>query len=75
MSAARAITPRIRQPRNDSSRARRELTTGTGLKVYARLDEQQYPKVEVSDEQLAAVNLVADAFHPEWNYTIKPSDN
>ncbi|MBA3659578.1 MAG: hypothetical protein H0W67_08275 [Gemmatimonadales bacterium] len=50
-------------------------TTSTGLKVYARLDEQQYPKVEVSDEQLAAVNLVADAFHPEWNYTIKPSDN
>jgi len=49
-------------------------TTSTGLKVYARLDEQQYPKVEVSDEQLAAVNLVADAFHPEWNYTIKPSD-
>ncbi len=50
-------------------------TTTTGLKVYARLDEHEYPKTEVSDEQLAAVNLVADAFHPEWNYTIKPSHN
>ena len=50
-------------------------TTSTGLKVYARLDEPQYPKVEVSDEQLPAVNLAADAFHPEWNYTIKQSDN
>jgi len=48
-------------------------TTSTGLKVYARLDEQEYPKVEVTDEQLAAVNLTPAAFHPEWNYTIKPS--
>lgn len=50
-------------------------TTSTGLKVYARLDESQYPKVEVSDAQLAAVNLIGDKFHPEWNYTIKPSSN
>ena len=48
-------------------------TTATGLKVYARLDEHEYPKVEVTDEQLAAVNLTPDQFHPEWNYTIKPS--
>jgi len=49
--------------------------TSTGLKVYARLDDREYPKTEVSDEQLAAVNLVSDAFHPEWNYTINPSTN
>jgi hypothetical protein len=49
-------------------------TTRTGLKVYARLDERPYPKeLVVTDEQLAAVNLEGDAFHPEWNYTISPT--
>ncbi|MGH2741172.1 MAG: ISAzo13 family transposase, partial [Thermoleophilaceae bacterium] len=42
-------------------------TTSTGLKVYARLDDREYPKVEVTDQQLAAVNLAPAAFHPEWN--------
>jgi transposase len=49
-------------------------TTTTGLKVFARLDDREYPKrVEVSDEELAAVNFTPDPFHPEWNYTISPS--
>ena len=49
-------------------------TTRTGLEVYARLDEGEYPKgIQISDEELDAVNLIGDAFHPEWNYTIKPS--
>jgi transposase len=49
-------------------------TTSTGLKVYARLDERDYPKkIEITDEQLAAVNLTSDPFHPEWNYTISPT--
>jgi len=48
-------------------------TTRTGLKVYAQLDEREYPRdVKVTDEQLAAVNLTGDGFHPEWNYRIKP---
>ena len=47
-------------------------TTTSGLEVYARLDEGEYPKVEVSDDDLAAVNLTGDRFHPEWNYTITP---
>jgi hypothetical protein len=48
-------------------------TTRTGLKVYARLDERDYPtKIQVSDAELAAVNLHGDQFHPEWNYTIGP---
>ena len=48
-------------------------TTRTGLEVFARLDEGSYPKnVKVSDAELAAVNLESHAFHPEWNYTIKP---
>jgi len=49
-------------------------TTRTGLKVYARLDERAYPKkITVTDDQLAAVNLNGNAFHPEWNYTIAPT--
>jgi len=49
-------------------------STTTGLKVYARLDERDYPKkLVVTDEQLAAVNLEGDEFHPEWNYTISPT--
>jgi len=48
-------------------------TTRTGLEVYARLDERDYPKgIAVSDAELAALNLERDQFHPEWNYTIKP---
>jgi hypothetical protein len=48
-------------------------TSTAGLKVYARLDESTYPRgVQVSDTQLAAVNLTQDAFHGDWNYTIKP---
>lgn len=51
-------------------------TTSKGLKVYARLDERDYPKkVQVTDEELAAVNLTADPFHPEWNYSISPKSD
>ena len=49
-------------------------TTSSGLKVFARLDQRDYPqKVQVSDDELAAVNLTPDPFHPEWNYAISPS--
>jgi Rhodopirellula transposase DDE domain len=48
-------------------------TTSTGLKVYARLDPGGYAKgIKVSDAELAAVNIVRDSFHPDWNYTINP---
>jgi hypothetical protein len=48
-------------------------STSTGLKVYANLDKRTYPdKIKVSDADLATVSLHRDAFHPEWNYTIKP---
>ena len=50
-------------------------TTKTGLKVVCELDDNLYPKgVVVSDEELAAVNIVRADFHGEWNYTIKPSN-
>ena len=49
-------------------------TTSTGLKIYARLDDRVYEKgVEVSDEQLAAVNITRHDWHGDWNYTITPS--
>jgi hypothetical protein len=49
-------------------------TTSSGLKVFARLDQRGYPKkIEVTDAQVAAVNITPDPFHPEWNYTIAPS--
>jgi len=48
-------------------------STQTGLKVYARLDERAYPdKVKVSNAELTAVQIDRHAFHPDWNYTIKP---
>jgi Rhodopirellula transposase DDE domain len=50
-------------------------TTSTGLEVHARLDENEYPKVEVTDAELAAVNLTRDPFHSQWNYSISPSSN
>ncbi len=48
-------------------------TTDAGLRVRAELDENKYPKaVNVSDAQLAAVNLSRHSFHGDWNYTIAP---
>jgi Rhodopirellula transposase DDE domain len=48
-------------------------TTSTGLKVYARLDPNTYPtKIQVNDQQIQAVQLAGQEFHPEWNYTITP---
>src|SRR5919202_322117 len=48
-------------------------TTKTGLSVRCELDPNSYPKgITVSDEEMAALNLVRDEFHGEWNYTIQP---
>lgn len=48
-------------------------TSTAGLKVYAQLDEATYERgVKVSDADLAAINMVPDPFHGEWNYVIKP---
>ena len=50
-------------------------TTATGLKVVCELDDNVYPKgVVVSNEELAAINIVRADFRGEWNYTIKPSN-
>ena len=48
-------------------------TTAKGLKVTCRLDRRRYPTGrKISDEDFAAVNLVTQAFHGEWNYIIRP---
>lgn len=48
--------------------------TRTGLTVKARLDKRKYKKgIEVSDNEMADINLTKHSFHGEWNYTIKPN--
>ena len=48
-------------------------TTKTGLKVRAELDQNFYPKgIEVTDAELADVDLRRHDFHGDWNYTISP---
>ena len=48
-------------------------TTETGLSVRCELDPTRYATgIIVSDPEMAAINLVRDAFHGEWNYTIQP---
>lgn len=50
-------------------------TTTTGLKVHADLDPGKYEKgKEVTDEELAQVNIRPSRFHGEWNYVIRPND-
>jgi Rhodopirellula transposase DDE domain len=49
-------------------------TTSTGLKVYARLDENEYPtRVKVTNAELAAVDIERHSFHGDWNYTVYPT--
>ncbi len=49
-----------------------ETSTATGLKIRAALDEGTYPVGrKISDQEMDALNLTADAFHPEWNYSLK----
>lgn len=48
-------------------------TTTAGLTVQCELDTREYPKgIKVSDDEMAALNITGDTFHPEWNYTISP---
>jgi hypothetical protein len=50
-------------------------TTTTGLHIEAELDTNSYPiGIEVSDEELAAVQIRQHSFHGEWNYTISPRE-
>ena len=47
--------------------------TRQGLRVRCEVDSGTYPKgVKVTDSQLASVTFKPDAFHGDWNYTIRP---
>ena len=48
-------------------------TTKAGLKVESALDTRTYQKgIKVSDAEMKMLDIQGDAFHPEWNYTIRP---
>ena len=48
-------------------------TTKAGLKVACALDTKIYEKgIKVSDDEMAALDIRGDEFHPEWNYTVHP---
>jgi hypothetical protein len=50
-------------------------TTTEGLTVTAVKDSQTYPTgLKVTDEDVARLHVFRDAFHGEWNYTIKPQE-
>ena len=50
-------------------------TTKEGLRVTAIVDKNTYPtKVKVSNEEFNTQNIIRDAFHGEWNYTIEPQE-
>ncbi len=47
--------------------------TEGGLVVKASVDPGKYPTgLKVSDDELAGVKCLPDAFHGEWNYRIRP---
>jgi hypothetical protein len=51
-------------------------TTAKGLKVTCRLDHRKYPVGrKITDAEFAAVNLMPEPFHGEWNYSIYPNEN
>jgi Rhodopirellula transposase DDE domain len=48
--------------------------TATGLRVRCELDRGAYPKgQDVTDAQMATLNLDPHRFHGDWNYTIHPN--
>lgn len=50
-------------------------TTRTGLHIHAELDTKNYRKgIKVSDEAFATIQMKKDAFHGDWNYTIRPRE-
>lgn len=48
--------------------------TESGLTVNAILDKNNYKTgIKVTKQEMDSINLIADSFHPEWNYAIKPN--
>ena len=48
-------------------------TTKAGLTVKSALDTATYEKgIKINNAQKKTLDIKGDAFHPEWNYTIRP---
>jgi hypothetical protein len=48
-------------------------TTAKGLRVKARLDDQEYATgVKVTDKEFKLLRIVRDEFHGDWNYSFPP---
>jgi transposase len=51
------------------------VTTTTGLRVHAELDEREYPTgIRISDAEMDALPIHRHDWHGEWNYTMHPDD-
>ena len=51
-------------------------TTRTGLVVTSRLNTNDYPTgIQISDEQMEALDITRNALLPRWSYTISPRPN
>ena len=49
------------------------IKTDRGLRVRCELDKRSYRKgVKVTDEQMTQIKIKPNAFHGDWNYTIRP---
>ena len=47
--------------------------TQTGLRVRAEIDRGMYPEGrEITEAEMARVQLRPDTFHGDWNYAILP---
>lgn len=47
--------------------------TVSGLTISCAIDAARYPKGgKISDAQLDALDIRYDAFHPDWNYSLRP---
>jgi len=50
-------------------------TTSTGLTVHAEANTNTYPRgIKITKQEMDAIRpqLKTDAFHGDWNYTLKP---
>ncbi len=47
----------------------------SGLTIRAEMDKTEYPRgIVVTKAEIAALPIVGDDFHGEWNYVIRPSE-
>jgi hypothetical protein len=51
-------------------------TTKKGLMIQTAVDTNEYTKgIKIKDKEIELLNLEREAFHGEWNYTLRPHKN